>query len=387
MTCRACGHSATEPVVRIDSVPVLCNVLCETRAEALAVRRGEIRLEYCPACGLIANRAFDEGRVRYHGAYENALHFSPRFRGYAESLARELVEGHGLGGKRIAEIGCGDGSFLATLCDLGAAEGVGYDPAFDASRAGPLPKGVRIEPRLFSREAVVQPPDFVVCRHVLEHIADPLGFLRSVREAMSGNPAAAGYFEVPDAMWTLRERGIWDIIYEHCLYLTPPALRNLMVAAGFRVLEVRSEYGGQFLGIRVGFAAGGDRPGPTAEDREIGGLVDAFAETYRAQVEAWRTRVRALAVGKAKVVVWGAGSKGVMFLNTLAEDAAPIRHVVDVNPRKAGRYIAGSGQKIVPPAELRALRPDVVLLMNPVYREEVGGQLAELGVRAELVTA
>ena len=42
-----------------------------------------------------------------------------------------------------------------------------------------------------------------------------------------------------------------------------------------------------------------------------------------------------------------------------------ISHVVDVNPRKTGRFIGGSGQEIIAPSAVRELRPDVVVLMNP----------------------
>jgi hypothetical protein len=38
---------------------------------------------------------------------------------------------------------------------------------------------------------------------------------------------------------------------------------------------------------------------------------------------------------------------------------------------KWGRFIAGSGQEIIEPSALRELRPDVIVLMNPIYREEI----------------
>lgn len=385
MACLACGESGTTPVARVAAAPVLCNVLCESREEALAVPRGEVRLEYCPACGVLSNGAFDPGLVRYHGAYENALHFSPHFRGYADALAAELVELHGLRGKRIAEIGCGDGSFLGALCRLGGNTGIGYDPAFDASRAGALPEGVRIVPRLFAPGAALESPDFLCCRHVLEHVARPREFLRQVRETIGERAGAAVYFEVPDAMWTLRERGIWDIIYEHCLYFTAPALSRLMGESGFPPVQARRVYGGQFLMVRarVGAATPHARPGP--EEAEIAGLVAGFAKEYAAKVGEWRRRLAAL--GGRGAVVWGAGSKGVMFLNTLAGDAAAVGHVVDLNPRKHGKHVAGTGQTIVSPESLRDLRPDVVILMNPVYREEVAAQLAAMGLAPELLVA
>jgi hypothetical protein len=80
--------------------------------------------------------------------------------------------------------------------------------------------------------------------------------------------------------------------------------------------------------------------------------------------------------------VWG--SKGVAFLATLnIQDE--IEYAVDINPYKQGTYIAGTGQEIVAPKFLRGYRPDVVIVMNPIYCNEIQQDLDRMGVTAELV--
>jgi hypothetical protein len=64
-----------------------------------------------------------------------------------------------------------------------------------------------------------------------------------------------------------------------------------------------------------------------------------------------------------------------------ARGARQIEHVVDINPYRVGKYLPGTGQRIVAPAFLRDYRPDNVVIMNPVYRDEVGRELA--GQRCE----
>ena len=76
-------------------------------------------------------------------------------------------------------------------------------------------------------------------------------------------------------------------------------------------------------------------------------------------------------------MVWGGGAKAVSFLNLLG-GGAPIEHVVDVNPGKQGSFLAGTGQQIVSPELLREVRPDYVVVMNPVYRSEIEESLREL---------
>jgi len=64
-----------------------------------------------------------------------------------------------------------------------------------------------------------------------------------------------------------------------------------------------------------------------------------------------------------------------------------ILHVVDINPRKTGRFVPGSGQEIVEPNSLRELHPDVIILMNEIYRDEIASDIAGLGLNPEFLTA
>jgi hypothetical protein len=59
--------------------------------------------------------------------------------------------------------------------------------------------------------------------------------------------------------------------------------------------------------------------------------------------------------------------------------------VVDINPRKHHTYVAGTGHEIVPPSFLRAYCPDVVVVMNPIYIEEIRRELMEMQLTPELV--
>ena len=81
--------------------------------------------------------------------------------------------------------------------------------------------------------------------------------------------------------------------------------------------------------------------------------------------------------------MWGAGSKGVTFLNAVRDEG--IEYVIDLNSHKHGRYIPGTGQRVVPPAFLQEYRPDVVLVMNPIYHNEIQGQPRSLKVTVEVL--
>ena len=75
-------------------------------------------------------------------------------------------------------------------------------------------------------------------------------------------------------------------------------------------------------------------------------------------------------------LVWGAGSKCVAFMSTLG-GGEEIEYVVDINPHKHGKFVPGSGHQVVPPQFLTLYQPKLVVVMNPVYRDEIAATVFE----------
>jgi hypothetical protein len=228
----------------------------------------------------------------------------------------------------------------------------------------------------------------LLSRHVLEHVPDPGSFLQGLRPALSANGGGV-YLEVPDATFTLRDRGIWDLIYEHCSYFTPASLSRLARAAGIEIDEVRGgEYGGQFLTLSGTWSGA---PQQADADREavdaVVAMTEGFANTFHTFVDDWSDRLAAWLDAGKRVAVWGMGSKGVTFLNLMPR-GREVSDCVDLNPRKSGLYVPGTAQVIREPRDLAERpadeRPDVVLVMNPLYQDEIRKSLADLGLEPEI---
>lgn len=394
MRCTCCDSSHLFDVLCLEGVPVFCNVLCASVEDARAFPRHDIRLMMCRDCGHLFNAAFDPVQVEYSGTYENALHFSGVFREYQARLIDELVDRDGVRGKHIVELGCGDASFLSALCEKGENTGIGYDPAFDPARATiPNPDRVSVRRELFTpATAAGQRIDVVCCRHVLEHIDTPRTWLRGVRDSVSRATRpedALLFFEVPNAAYMLRELAIWDLIYEHCNYFTPRAMARAFQRAGFRVDRTDEVYSGQFLALRAHLAPA-NVPAAiesrTPEDESNEAMAHQFGSACREKISLWRSRFGGWAKAGKRVVLWGAGTKGVMLLNLADADQAAVG-VVDLNPRKHGHFIAGTGQPILSPGGLTDVMPDVVVVVNPVYEAEIRRDLASHGLSPEVVLA
>lgn len=384
--CTVCGNDEIASLITIDQVPVHCNLLWPTRDAALQAPQGNVDLGFCQNCGHIFNLAFDPGLMEYTQDYENSLDFSPRFQQYAQDLATRLVEGYDLHGKDIVEIGSGQGDFLKMLCDLGHNRGVGFDPSYvDEGRGNQHP--VRFVRDFYSEAYSDYPADFICSRHVLEHIHRPAEFMSMVRRVVGQRQHIVVFFEVPNVLYTVRQLGIWDIIYEHASYFSPPSLAAVFALNGFQVLQTKETFGDQFLTIEA--LPAGDAPEELPGVDAVARLaqdVAVFAAKYREKVETWEQYLQEYARKGRQAVVWGAGSKGVTFLNTI-ESGAVVQYAVDINPRKKGMHVSGTGQEIVPPEFLPDIQPDVVIIMNPNYKDEIKQQLEAIGVPAEVVLA
>ncbi|MEZ5276860.1 MAG: methyltransferase domain-containing protein [Opitutaceae bacterium] len=367
-------------------MPVSIGVQWPTLEEAVRCRRGDIRLVWCRTCGFIWNDRFDPGNLEYSQRYDNSLDFSPVFREFADGLAQRLINSYGIRGKKVIEIGCGKGYFLSLLCQKGDNHGLGFDPSYEGARMGDLEEDKITYIEDFYGEKYAQHRgDLVCCRHVLEHIVDPMSFLDTVRGTMKDTDSCAVYFEVPNVRFILEKFSIWDIIYEHCNYFSSESLGFIFEKCGFEVLGLEEAFGGQFLSIDAKPVPPAVRPAGSLRDlSELGELVDAFAIAMKRLTAEWEGRLEAYRNAGQRVVLWGGGSKGVSFLNLL-KNGNQVDYVVDINPYKQGRHIPGTGQKIVAPEELKGIAPDIVILMNPIYRGEVGGTMNGLGVSAEIV--
>jgi len=386
--CPACGSGDVSVFFEARGVPTLVNFLHATRESAVGCPRGNIMLALCGRCELISNVAFDPSKLAYGESYENPLHHSELFRKYAAELAEDLIGRFDLRGKTVVEIGCGDGSFLLLLCEGRRNRGVGFDPSFAGSRkADEL--GIEIIRDYYSEKYSNVQADFIYSRHTLEHVKNPADLLGSIRRSIGGRADTPVFFEVPNGSYTLRNCFVWDIIYEHTSYFTARSLSIALENSAFRVARVYESFSGQYVCAEA-FAAEnpsikGARQRQTPRGPEPGVEVARFASGYREYLERWERRLKELRAAGKKLAVWGAGSKGVTFVNTF-DVRGVVEHVVDINPRKRGMFVAGTGQRIVAPEELSEAGSDTVLVVNPVYRAEVEESLGKMGIVAEIIT-
>jgi hypothetical protein len=381
--CPSCGADRLRAFFKVHNAPVFSLVTVKSKDEALAVPRKDIELVLCLQCGFIFNHLFDTSIDHFSGGYEDQQAFSKTFMDYLRRVSEDLVRKYDLYGKDVMEIGCGKGDFLNLLVQTSGGKGIGIDPTYREGRQGN--PNLTFHKQFYAVEHGKIPAAAICCRHTLEHIHDTRGFLRLVRHSLGNNTEPVIFFEVPEIQRILEVGAFWDIYYEHCSYFSPGSLARLFKTSGFEVLDLRLDYQGQYLLIEA-------RPSltethTTQENEEtVAELelrVDSFARKINAELSDWRDRLEKLKAKGAKAVVWGGGSKSVGFLVNFA-DLDLIQYVVDVNPHMEGNYIPGIGKMYVQPSFLKNYRPDAVIIMNAIYKDEISRSLHDMGLSPEV---
>jgi len=389
ISCPSCNHKPLVSFYSIKSVPVNSVLLFHKKEEAINYPKGDINLAYCSKCGMITNTSFDQNLIEYSNRYEETQGFSDIFKGFHKELALYLIEKYDLRGKNIVEIGCGKGEFIALLCELGSNNGIGIDPAFIPERKPEIIKGsVEYYSDWYSKKYAHLDADIYICKMTLEHIQNTYEFISMIRETIGNRTKAIVFFQVPDVSRILEEMAFWDIYYEHCSYFCPDSLGKLFSKAGFEVLNIYTGFDNQYLMIEATPKADKNHVIQSNFENDISNLfssINAFSKNVNIKINTWSARINEFYSDKKRVVIWGGSSKTVSFITTLGI-TKEIEYVVDINPYKQNTFLPGNGQQVVLPEFLVTYRPDVVILMNPIYLTEVSKNLANLGLDPHLIS-
>ncbi len=374
ITCPVCKNAqGIVTTVRRDKLPVLQNRVYASRDEALASPCAPFQLATCSRCGFSFNGLFDADRVVYDEFYDNDVP-SAIFRAYYKEIALMLIDKFGLDTGVVYDIGCGKGDFLRVLCELAPGiQGIGIDPSCTPTSEA----NFTLEKRAFDPSfAVSADTKLVILRHVLEHIDQPVGFAAAIAQRIGAAPL---YVEVPDLHWILENGVFWDFMYEHCNYFSPGTLRHALNQAGFAVGEQQGSFNGQYQWA----ICRADPGAPTSAAPDPNSEIELVTR-YLEQEDALLGAALALVGQAGNSVLWGMASKGVIFATLMG--SASVVGGVDVNPKKQGRFAPGSGVAIHDPTWLAGLTgPTTVFVMNGNYAQEIGRQIAGLGVSVQMV--
>jgi hypothetical protein len=388
--CPLCGSSGLWIFYEVTDVPASCNLLWRSKDEAINCPKGKIKLAFCSFCTLVTNIALEPEKNQYGHRYDNSLFYSPHFQDFAKKLATKLIQRYNLHNKCIIEIGGGKVDFLSLLTELGNNHGLRLDPFCTKveDKSGKANNLVGSSPSFYSQPDGCNKADFIFSYHELEHMNYPKNFLSILRKMLGHSSKTHVFFAVPNAPKTFEEGDFTDIIYEHVSYFTVPSLFYLFSSCGFNICDVTESKNEIFDSIYIDVTPktrtkSSFKSVSKSRVGEIKDYTTSFADKSTNMIEKYSRRVKQLLNKRKQVVMWGAGARGVTLLNVLKDSR--IEYAVDINPRKQGKYIPGTGQKIVEPKFLLDHRPDYVILANPAYENEISHVISNLEIKTEFI--
>lgn len=369
--CPACGGKVAVSFFDGGEQPLATLALPESAQAAKAMKRLPLDYVRCVACGHVYNARFDWREVPHAepphakrvgwGMYNRGATWGDFIQEMAARIARRLPPG-----ALVVEIGHGEGMLLSAILELRQdVRGLGFDPH------GAEQKSERLELRRAPALPESLPDfgaDFVVARHVLEHLPAPLAFLQRTAIAASARARELPiYIEVPCIDRAIATRRTVDFFYEHHSQFTTSSFLTMLERAGATAIEHGLGYDGEVIYAFARLAS--------ASGAALVSEARAFDQATRASREGIRDRMRALS--HARVVIWGGTGKSAAFI---ARYAAGTETVVDSDARKVGTYVPGTEMRIEPPSVLADNPPDVVVIPPQWRARDIVLEMRRLGV-------
>lgn len=223
LTCHICGSSDLRPAYDLGAFAV---VSCDACGHGLTIHT--------------APPADTQERFQGHRWTETRGLMEAATSAMARVRYAELKEFHP--GRDLLEVGCGTGEFLMAARSAGH-QVVGLDlsaEAVDYVRE----RHPNLDVRCDTLDSVTLPPesvDVVAAFHVLEHVPDPIGLLKQMREVLRAGGLV--YIRVPNLdTWYRRVLGPnwWGFSVEHLAHFTSDSISMAFATASLDVLAVRS---------------------------------------------------------------------------------------------------------------------------------------------------
>ncbi|KKU98164.1 MAG: C-methyltransferase, partial [Candidatus Wolfebacteria bacterium GW2011_GWE1_48_7] len=193
-----------------------------------------LAIKQCSHCGLVQHGMQP---VDYFKEVITAASLSEKARLSRLGQMQELVERFGLAGKKVVDIGCGEGAMLDVLEEVGM-QATGVEASGKSVERGAALGRTMVQRYIGDRGAIAGGPfDAFICLNYLEHLPDPGRIIENISGNLAAN--AVGFVTVPNLEYLLKTKCLYEFVPDHISYFTTRTLTHAFEANGFDVLECR----------------------------------------------------------------------------------------------------------------------------------------------------
>lgn len=325
----------------------------------------DLKLCQCSGCGLVQ---FDSGPVWYYRDVIRAGGYSTTMRQLRHEQYDRFIKTCGLEGKKIIEVGCGQGEFLEELTKFPVqVYGIEHkDDLVEKARQKGLcvVKDFTETPDQILKNG---PFDAFLSFNFLEHQPDPNTMLRCIYNNLT--PDGCGLITVPCWDYLVENEAYYELLRDHIANYSEDTLEFLLRKNGFTVLDSR-RVNRDTIEMIV----------RKKQRIDTSGMERNRVRLYTQVHEYIGSRIQS---GK-KIALWGASHQGFTFASTM-ELGDKFEYIIDSAPFKQGRYAPVSHLPIVAPDHFFEQPVDCILIAAPGYASEIAKTIrAKFGANVEI---
>jgi hypothetical protein len=379
-SCRLCGSSDLVTVLDLGD-QALTGIFPDSTDKEVSA--GPLELVWCRACTLL-QLAHSYEPIEMYG--DNYGYRSGLNRSMVQHLARKAAGLEALVGLApgdvVLDIGSNDGTLLGSYA-TSPIHRIGIDPTAERFRAF-YADSVEIVPTFFSAKSfrsVGSPPARIITSIAMFYdLEDPVAFARDVRECLAAD--GVWHFEQSYMPSMLRSTAYDTVCHEHLEYYSLATVQRILDEADLELIDVRfNRVNGGSFAVTAAHKGGPVTPRRAlvdwfvAQESRVGLNTPGPFRRFEERVFQHRTDlielVSTLRHHGARVIGYGASTKGNVLLQFCGFGPQDIEAIADVNPDKFGHITPGTGIPIVSEDEARALEPDYLIVFPWHFRDNI----------------
>lgn len=317
----------------------------------------DICLKQCSYCGLVQ---LDCEPVDYYRDVIRAGGISTTMYNLRCKEYEKLIKKYALDGKRIIEIGCGQGEFLSIWKEFPViACGIEHNrKLFEIAKSGDL----NVYNEFTETEQTVLPGapfDAFCCFNFLEHQPNPNTMLRCIYNNLT--PTGCGMITVPSFEYIIENDSFYELLRDHIGNYTSQTLKHLVESNGF-VVDSCELVNRDTWEIMI----------HKRQKVDVSGLSNNYCSLANELQQFTASRINE----NKKIAVWGASHQGFTTISSMGIKEN-ISYIIDSAKFKQGKYAPGSHIKIVSPEHFFAEPVDTILIIAPGYTEEIAATIID----------
>ncbi|HUQ20774.1 MAG TPA: class I SAM-dependent methyltransferase [Gemmatimonadaceae bacterium] len=382
--CRICGNTKLVSLLNLGQQS-LTGVFPRRRDQALT--KGPLELVKCEggdeACGLVQLRHSYDSAEMYGDNYGYRSSLNASMVAHLQRKVASLLQlARPSGDDIVLDIGSNDGTTLSFYPET--LTRVGMDPTADRFREYYKP-GIHIVPDFFSsarfgEELGDRRAKIVTSIAMFYDLERPLEFVEQVASVLDDD--GIWHFEQSYMPLMLSRTAYDTICHEHLEYYGLRQIQWMIERSGLKILDVElNDINGGSFAVTVAkqtspLNANTDAIERIVREEEEEGIntlapYHQFAERVFEHRDQLKSLLDELRRKNARVVGYGASTKGNVILQFCDVTSEDVPAIADVNEDKFGCYTPGTGIPIISESEAHAMKPEYFLVLPWHFRDNL----------------